>query len=104
VVPENEAPYRSEAIRRLVELGLKAKGRWTKNLSWKPFSKLAIGSGWSLLAWTAEATLQGQIAEVIELRENGRVSVRFDNGRLLMGRDPNSFERVAGLGLKAKGE
>jgi hypothetical protein len=25
------------------------------------------------LAWRAEATLQGQIAEVIELRENGRV-------------------------------
>jgi hypothetical protein len=56
------------------------------------------------LAWRAEATLQDQIAEVIELRENGRVSVRSDNGRLLMGRDPNSFERVAGLGLKAKGE
>jgi hypothetical protein len=56
------------------------------------------------LAWRAEATLQGQTAEVIELRENGRVSVRFDNGRLLMGRDPNSFERVAGLGLKAKGK
>jgi hypothetical protein len=54
------------------------------------------------LAWRAEATLQGQIAEVIELRENGRVSVRFDNGRLLMGRDPDSFERVAGL--KAKGK
>jgi hypothetical protein len=56
------------------------------------------------LAWSAEATLQGQIAAVIELRENGRVSVRFDNGRLLMGRDPYSFERVAGLGLKAKGK
>jgi hypothetical protein len=51
------------------------------------------------LAWRAEATLQGQIAEVIELRENGRVSVRFDNGRLLMGRNPDSFERVAGLGV-----
>jgi hypothetical protein len=56
------------------------------------------------LAWRAEATLQGQIAEVIELRENGRVSVRFDNGRLLMGRDPDSFERVADVGLKAKGK
>jgi hypothetical protein len=56
------------------------------------------------LAWRAEATLQGQIAEVIELRENGRVSVRFDNGRLLMGRNPDSFERVAGLGVKANGK
>jgi hypothetical protein len=56
------------------------------------------------LAWRAEATLQGQTAAVIELRENGRVSVRFDNGRLLMGRDPDSFERVAGLGVKAKGK
>ena len=54
------------------------------------------------LSWRAEKTLQGQIAEVIELRENGRVSVRFDNGRLLMGRDTGSFERVAGLEVKAK--
>lgn len=51
------------------------------------------------LSWRAEKTLQGQIAEVIELRENGRVSVRFDNGRLLMGRDTGSFEHVAGPGL-----
>jgi hypothetical protein len=56
------------------------------------------------LAWRAEATLQGQIAEVIELRENGRVSVRFDNGRLLMGREAGSFERAAGPELKAKGK
>ena len=55
------------------------------------------------LAWKAEMTLQGQIAEVIELRDNGRVSVRFDNGRLLMGREAGSFERVAGHGLKSKG-
>ena len=54
------------------------------------------------LAWKTEKTLQGQIAEVIELRDNGRVSVRFDNGRLLFGRDPDSFERVAGLGVKVK--
>ena len=54
------------------------------------------------LAWKAEMTLQGQIAEVIELRDNGRVSVRFDNGRLLMGRDVEPFERVVEPGLKAK--
>jgi hypothetical protein len=54
------------------------------------------------LAWRAEMTLRRQIAQVIELRDNGRVSVRFDNGRLLLGRDPESFERVAGLGLRAK--
>ena len=56
------------------------------------------------LAWKAEKTLQGQIAEVIELRDDGRVSVRFDNGRLLLGREAGSFERVAEPGLKAKGK
>ncbi len=74
----------------------------------KPETGLKVGDRVRLiaetLAWRAETTLQGQIAEVIELRENGRVSVRFDNGRLLMGRDPDSFERVAGLGVKAKGK
>jgi hypothetical protein len=54
------------------------------------------------IAWKAEMPLQGQTAEVIELRDDGRVSVRFDNGRLLLGRDSGSFERVAGPGLKAK--
>ena len=54
------------------------------------------------LAWRAEMTLQGQIGDVIELREDGRVSVRFDNGRLLLGREAGSFERVAEPGLKAK--
>jgi hypothetical protein len=74
----------------------------------KPETGLKVGDRVRLiaetLAWRAEATLQDQIAEVIELRENGRVSVRFDNGRLLMGRNPDSFERVAGLGVKAKGK
>ena len=62
------------------------------------------------LAWKAEKTLQGQIAEVIELRDDGRVSIRFDNGRLLLGREAGfgprgrSFERVAEPGLKAKGK
>ncbi len=56
------------------------------------------------LAWKAEKTLQGQIAEVIELRDDGRVSFRFDNGRLLLGREAGSFERVAEHGLKANGK
>jgi hypothetical protein len=53
------------------------------------------------LAWNAEIFLQGKIGEVIECRDDGRVSICFDNGRLLMGRQPGSFERV--LGQKAKG-
>jgi hypothetical protein len=54
------------------------------------------------LAWRAEITLQGQIGELIERREDGRITIRFDNGRLLMARDPESFELVSSLGLKAK--
>ena len=54
------------------------------------------------LAWRAETTLRGQIGEVIERRDDGRVSIRFDNGRLLIGRDVEPFERVGELGLKAK--
>jgi hypothetical protein len=54
------------------------------------------------LAWKAEKTLQGQIAEVIEIRDDGRISLRFDNGRLLLGREAGSFERVAESGLKAR--
>jgi hypothetical protein len=46
------------------------------------------------LAWRAEIPLQGKIGEVIELREDGRISVRFDNGRLLMGRDVKAFEKA----------
>jgi hypothetical protein len=56
------------------------------------------------LAWKAEMTLQGQIGEVIELRDDGRVSVRFDNGRLLLGRDVEPFERLGEPGLKAEGK
>jgi hypothetical protein len=56
------------------------------------------------LAWRAEMTLRGQIGEVIERRDDGRVSIRFDNGRLLLGRDVEPFERVGELGLKAKGK
>ena len=50
------------------------------------------------LAWKAEMTLQGKIGEVIERRDDGRVSIRFDNGRLLMGRDVEPFERVPSRG------
>ncbi len=69
-------------------------------------SALKVGDGVRLiaetLAWRAEITLQGQIGEIIERREDGRITIRFDNGRLLMARDPESFELVSSLGLKAK--
>jgi hypothetical protein len=54
------------------------------------------------LAWRAEITLQGQIGEIIERREDGRITIRFDNGRLLMVREPESFELVVESG--AEGE
>jgi hypothetical protein len=54
------------------------------------------------LAWRAEIALQGQIGEIIERREDGRITIRFDNGRLLMAREPESFELVPSLGLRAK--
>jgi hypothetical protein len=56
------------------------------------------------LTWKGEIALQGKLGEVTELRDDGRVSVRFDNGRLLLGREAGSFERVAEPGLKAKGK
>lgn len=46
------------------------------------------------LAWKAEMTLQGKIGEVVELRTDGRVSIRFENGRILEGRSVEPFERV----------
>ena len=52
------------------------------------------------LAWRAELTLQGKIGEVIECRDDGRVSIRFDNGRLLMGRSADQFERTLDVGQK----
>jgi hypothetical protein len=54
------------------------------------------------LTWKAETTLQGQIGEVIERRNDGRVTIRFDSGRLLMSGDPEAFERVPHQGMKAK--
>ncbi len=47
-------------------------------------------------------TLQGKIGEVVEVRDDGRVSIRFEGGRLLMGRSAETFERLVELGLKAK--
>ncbi len=54
------------------------------------------------LTWKAEMTLQGQIGELIERRDDGRVTVRFDNGRLLMAGDSEALERVPHQGMKAK--
>jgi hypothetical protein len=54
------------------------------------------------LTWKAEMTLQGQIGELIERRDDGRVTIRFDNGRLLMAGDAEAFERVPHQGMKAK--
>jgi hypothetical protein len=54
------------------------------------------------LAWRAEPYLQGKIGEIIERRDDGRISIRFDSGRLLLGRQPGSFERALGLKAKAK--
>jgi len=56
------------------------------------------------LAWRAEIALRGRIGEIIERREDGRITIRFDNGRLLMAREPESFELVSSLGLRAKGK
>jgi len=55
------------------------------------------------LPWRAEVTLQGQIGEVIERRDDGRITIRFDNGRLLMGRDAEAFERVSIKGRRRRG-
>jgi hypothetical protein len=55
------------------------------------------------LAWKAEMMLQGKIGEVIECRDDCRVSIRFDNGRLLMGRTADQFEHRVDL-PKAKGK
>jgi hypothetical protein len=54
------------------------------------------------LGWSAEQRLRDKIGEVVESRDDGRITVRFDNGQLLIGRDPNGFERSRDVGLKAK--
>ena len=40
--------------------------------------------------------LRGKTGEVIECRDDGRVSIRFDNRRLLRGRLAQQFERLNG--------
>jgi hypothetical protein len=50
------------------------------------------------LAWKAEMMLRGKAGEVIECRDDGRVSIRFNNSRLLMGRAAQQFERLVELG------
>ena len=54
------------------------------------------------LAKNADITSRGKIGEVVEVREDGRVSVRFEGGRLLIGRSAETFVRLVELGLKAK--
>ena len=54
------------------------------------------------LAWKAEIKLRTKIGEVIEVGDNGRISIGFDNGRMLLGRDAEAFERVGELRLKAE--
>jgi hypothetical protein len=72
------------------------------------YSDLKVGDRVKLvpetLAWKAEMTLQGKIGEVIECGDDGRVSIRFDNGRLLMARAAGQFERLVEVGLKVKGK
>lgn len=53
-------------------------------------------------AHNGDMTLQNKIAEVVEVRQDGSISVRFDNGRLLMGRSVDTFDLVGEGGLKAK--
>jgi transcription antitermination factor NusG len=54
------------------------------------------------LTWKSEFALQGKIGEVTECRDDGRLTIRFDGGRLLVGRDAEHLERPVELGLKAK--
>jgi hypothetical protein len=53
------------------------------------------------LTWSAEIALQDKIGEVVECWDDGKITVRFANGRLLMGRDAALFE-LAEPGLNAK--
>lgn len=53
-------------------------------------------------AGNTDATLRGKIGDVVAVRDDGRVSVRFEGGRLLIGCSPESFARVVQLG-PAKG-
>ena len=42
--------------------------------------------------------LRGKTGEVIECHDDGRVSIRFDNRRLLIGRPAQQFERMVEIG------
>jgi hypothetical protein len=53
------------------------------------------------LAWKAEVRLRSKTGKVTKIRDDGRVTVRFQNGRPLMGRDAQAFEKFE-IGLKAK--
>jgi hypothetical protein len=54
------------------------------------------------LTWSAEMTLKGKVGKVVKqatlAQALQRVTVRFDNGKLLMSRDAGLFERVASSG------
>jgi hypothetical protein len=84
---------------------LRTEGEETTKSRTQTDSGLKIGDRVRLipdtLGWNAEIFLQGKIGEIVECREDGRVSIRFDNGRLLLGRQPGSFERVVGVKEKA---
>ena len=46
------------------------------------------------LAWNAEVHLRLKIGEVVAVGPDGRISIRFDNGKFLRGRTIESFEFV----------
>ena len=68
-----------------------------------------VGPSWLLklfpesLGWKGEFRLRDKIGEVTEIRGDGRITVRFQNGWLLRGRDAEGFEKFE-PGLKAKGK
>ncbi len=47
-------------------------------------------------------TLRGKIGEVVEAREDGRVSVRFEGGRLFDGPGPRKFRAACRVGAEGK--
>ena len=55
------------------------------------------------LAWKGEFRLRDKIGKVTEVRDDGRITIRFQNGKLLMGRYAEGFEKFE-PGLSAKGK
>ena len=96
-------PYVTKLRRARVEYSYRREGKVNQSGS---KNGIKVGDRVRLipqtLAWKAEMALQGQIGEVIERRDDGRITIRFDNGRLLMGRDAEAFERVLDQGQRAK--